>query len=167
MLYKIEINTPLGPMIGISNDAGICAIEFADKKNLNAEFKNLEKQFTALISTQINNHLEQLQEQLQEYFVGSRKQFDLPLQFAGTALQQKSWRILQTIAYGTTYSYKQQAFKAGNIKAVRAVASANAHNRFAIIVPCHRVIGSNGKLRGYAGSLWRKQWLLDWEKKNS
>ena len=165
MLYKIEINTPLGAMIAMSNDAGICALEFADKKNLAAELKQLEKHFNMSIITQTNSHLEQLHQQLNEYFAGNRKQFDVPLQFIGTQFQQKSWQVLQTINYGVTQSYKQQAFKAGNVKAVRAVASANAHNRFAIIVPCHRVIGSNGKLRGYAGSLWRKQWLLDWEKK--
>jgi AraC family transcriptional regulator of adaptative response/methylated-DNA-[protein]-cysteine methyltransferase len=165
MLYKIEINTPLGLMVGISNDAGICALEFADKKNLNVELVHMQNYFGAPIVTQTNCHLEQLQLQLNEYFAGNRKQFDLPLQFIGTLFQQKSWQALQTINYGATQSYKQQATKVGNLKAVRAVASANAHNRLAIIVPCHRVIGSDGKLTGYAGQLWRKQWLLDWEKK--
>jgi len=85
----------------------------------------------------------------------------------GTDFQKSVWKILQEIPYGETRSYKQQAIALGNPKAIRAVASANGHNRISIIIPCHRVIGSDGSLTGYGGGLHRKKWLLDFEKANS
>lgn len=102
--------------------------------------------------------------QFDEYFAGKRKSFALPLLFIGTEFQKKVWSELQKIPYGDTISYKQLAERTGNIKAVRAVANSNRVNAFSIIVPCHRVIGSNGKLTGYAGGLDIKQFLLDLEK---
>ncbi len=90
----------------------------------------------------------------------------MPLDTPGTDFQQSVWKILQTIVYGETCSYKQQAITINNPKAIRAVASANGHNRVSIVIPCHRVIGSNGSLVGYGGGLHRKKWLLDFEKAN-
>ncbi len=106
-----------------------------------------------------------INKQLKEYFNGELKCFDLPLQYAGTDFQKKVWTELRKIDFGKTISYLQMAKKLGDIKCIRAAASANGKNPFAIIVPCHRVIGSNGSLTGYAGGLWRKQWLLDHEAK--
>jgi methylated-DNA-[protein]-cysteine S-methyltransferase len=103
--------------------------------------------------------------QLQEYFGGTRKQFDLPLQQSGTAFQQKVWSALSTIDYGSTITYLVLSKRIGNTKAIRAVGTANGCNKLSIIVPCHRVIGSNGTLIGYSGELWRKKWLLDHESK--
>ena len=104
-------------------------------------------------------------EQLQEYFSGKRKEFSLPLQQSGTPFQMKVWNLLSTIAYGKTISYNDFSKMYGDTKAIRAVASANGKNQIAIIVPCHRVIGSNHSLVGYAGGLWRKKYLLELEAK--
>lgn len=104
-----------------------------------------------------------LNQQLQQYFSGDRKTFDLPLVLPGSDFQRNVWHELLRIGPGTTSSYKQQAIALGNALAVRAVARANGDNRIAFIVPCHRVVGSNGELTGHSGGLWRKQWLLDHE----
>lgn len=107
--------------------------------------------------------LQQARQQLMDYFAGRRTQFDLPLAAIGTAFQQQVWQALQTIPPGTTWSYQQLADAIGNPKAVRAVGLANGKNPISIIVPCHRVIGKNGKLTGYAGGVERKAWLLKHE----
>ena len=104
-------------------------------------------------------------EQLEEYFDGRRRQFDLPLHQEGTVFQMKVWDLLYQIPYGKTISYNHLAKQYGDLKAIRAVAAANGKNNLSIIVPCHRVIGSNRSLTGYAGGLWRKKWLLDHEAK--
>lgn len=104
-------------------------------------------------------------EQLIQYFNGQRRIFDLPLNQPGTAFQQDVWNILTQIPFGKTISYLELARKTGDTKATRAVANANGKNNIAIIVPCHRVIGSNKELVGYAGGLWRKKWLLEHEAK--
>jgi methylated-DNA-[protein]-cysteine S-methyltransferase len=103
--------------------------------------------------------------QLDEYFKGRRKEFNLPLNQDGTEFQQKVWNLLYKIPYGKTISYNTLAKQYGDVKAIRAVASANGKNNIAIIVPCHRVIGSDQSLVGYGGGLWRKKWLLDHEAK--
>ena len=104
-------------------------------------------------------------EQLIQYFNGERKIFELPLNQTGTPFQQDVWSILTQIPFGKTISYLDLARKTGDAKATRAVANANGRNNIAIIVPCHRVIGSSGELTGYAGGLWRKKWLLEMEAK--
>ncbi|MFL0246326.1 methylated-DNA--[protein]-cysteine S-methyltransferase [Candidatus Clostridium stratigraminis] len=108
--------------------------------------------------------LKKANEELQEYFDGKRQVFDLPLAPEGTEFQKKVWKVLQEIPYGKTYSYKDVAIKVGNEKACRAVGMANNKNPIAIFIPCHRVIGSNGKLVGYAGGLDVKEMLLTMEK---
>jgi methylated-DNA-[protein]-cysteine S-methyltransferase len=105
--------------------------------------------------------------QLDEYFKGERKTFSLKLAPQGTAFQQRVWQQLLAIAYGTTVSYMDIALALGNTKAIRAVGAANGQNPIAIIVPCHRVIGSDGKLTGYGGGVWRKEWLLNHERRYS
>lgn len=112
------------------------------------------------------NHLTQLTyTQLDEYFKGFRKSFALPQQQTGTDFQTKVWTLLNTIPYGKTTSYLALSKQYGDPKAIRAVAAANGKNNLAIVVPCHRVIGTNRTLTGYAGGLWRKQWLLEHEAK--
>lgn len=101
--------------------------------------------------------------QLDEYFAGERIDFDLPLQQVGTPFQQEVWQKLLRISYGKTMSYAQLSKEMKNPLAIRAIAAANGKNKLWIIVPCHRVIGSDGSLTGYAGGLWRKQWLLEHE----
>ncbi|MEP1489865.1 MAG: methylated-DNA--[protein]-cysteine S-methyltransferase [Algibacter sp.] len=120
---------------------------------------NSEEKITDIIPVE----LEDCVIQLNEYFEGSRKQFDLKLNPQGTDFQQKIWKLLEGIPYNKTISYLQLSKQLGDVKAIRAVANANGKNPIWIIVPCHRVIGSNGKLTGYAGGLHRKKWLLEHE----
>jgi methylated-DNA-[protein]-cysteine S-methyltransferase len=103
--------------------------------------------------------------QLDEYFAGERFVFDFPIRQHGSAFQQEVWQCLLQIGYGKTISYLQQSKMMNNPLAIRAIAAANGKNDLAIVVPCHRVIGSDGSLTGYAGGLWRKQWLLEHEAK--
>ena len=110
--------------------------------------------------------LKECARQLQEYFDGKRKRFDLPMEQTGSVFQQKVWAALLDIQYGKTISYMELSKRVGDVKATRAVGSSNGKNKISIIVPCHRVIGSNGSLTGYAGGLWRKQWLLEHEGKH-
>ncbi len=105
--------------------------------------------------------------QLEEYFRGARRRFSLKLNLAGTQFQKNVWQSLKTIKFGQTTSYQKIASRSGHSRAVRAAASAVGKNRFAIVVPCHRVIASSGELAGYAGGIWRKRWLLDHEKKRA
>jgi methylated-DNA-[protein]-cysteine S-methyltransferase len=103
-------------------------------------------------------------EQVQDYFAGRRQTFDFPLNPVGTAFQQTVWKALLDVPFGTTLSYLALTRRIGDEKAIRAVAAANGRNPLWIVVPCHRIIGSDGSLTGYAGGLWRKQWLLDHER---
>ncbi|MBU2713014.1 bifunctional transcriptional activator/DNA repair enzyme AdaA [Zooshikella harenae] len=159
-----RFTTPLGPMFVCATDQGVCLLEFVDRRMLETEFKDLQRLKKANIIAGENNYTKQAQQEINEYFTGKRQQFEVKLDTPGTAFQQSVWQCLKTIPYGQTASYQQQAEKLNNPKAIRAVASANGHNRIAIIIPCHRVIGKDGKLVGYAGGLERKRWLLAHEK---
>ena len=158
-----RITSPLGPMFACSTEKGICLLEFTDRRMLETEFQDLQKRLNAIILIGENDHLKQLKVELTEYFVGDRKEFHVSLDTPSTTFRQQVWDMLIQIPYGKTASYKEQAIKIGNPKAVRAVANANGHNRVAIVIPCHRVIGSDGNLTGYAGGLDRKKWLLELE----
>ena len=159
-----RIETPLGTMIACAIENGICMLEFSDRKALPTELKEISKHFDANIVQGENPHFKTLEKELEEYFEGKLKDFTVPLAPVGTDFQKKVWEILRTIPYGTTRTYQQQADILGNPKAVRAVANANGLNKISIIIPCHRVIGSNGTLTGYGGGIWRKQKLLELEK---
>lgn len=113
--------------------------------------------------SETNGILEDVTQQIDEYFSGRRKEFNVKITLEGTAFQIKVWNELMKIPYGTTISYKDLAIRIGNKNATRAVGSTNGKNMVGIIIPCHRVIGSNGKLTGYAGGLNRKKWLLEHE----
>ncbi|RME78809.1 MAG: methylated-DNA--[protein]-cysteine S-methyltransferase, partial [Chloroflexi bacterium] len=113
--------------------------------------------------TEIPPLLQECIRQLEEYFAGQRQEFSLPLAPQGTAFQQQVWQYLLTIPFGKTVSYGDVARGIGSEKAVRAVGAANGRNPIPIIIPCHRVVGSNGTLTGYGGGLWRKKWLLEHE----
>ncbi|UUC46218.1 methylated-DNA--[protein]-cysteine S-methyltransferase [Flavobacterium cerinum] len=115
------------------------------------------------ISETIPEHLSEVVSQLNDYFDGKRKDFTFKLSPKGTDFQQKVWQALLEIPYGKTMSYLELSKKLGDVKAIRAVAAANGKNPIWIVVPCHRVIGSDGSLTGYAGGLWRKKWLLEHE----
>jgi len=161
-----RLETPLGTMFACAAEQGICLLEFTDRKMLETELKSLAKQLNANIIQGANKHFDLLRRQLDEYFEGKRKEFTIQLFTPGTEFQQSVWKVLQTIPYGSTYSYKQQAIALKKPDAFRAVANANGMNRISIIITCHRVIGEDGNLIGYGGGLWRKKWLLDLEKQN-
>jgi len=165
LISKVE--TQLGTMIIGSVDEGICMCEFSDKNTLETELNDLKRYLKQEIIERENDHTINLRFQIDEYFAGIRKSFDIPLAMHGTEFQKKVWNELLNIPYGTTISYRQQAIALNNPLSIRAVAKANGMNRIAIIIPCHRVIGSNGSLTGYAGGLHRKKWLLEHEKKYS
>jgi len=166
IIHIKRFTTDIGPMYACASSLGLCLLEFTDRRMLETEFKDLRKRLNAVILPGKNPHLEQLESELKEYFQGIRKVFDVQLHTPGTDFQQTVWKELQKIPYGVTRSYKEQAQAIGNPNATRAVASANGQNRIAIIVPCHRVIGTDGSLVGYGGGLHRKKWLLALESAN-
>ena len=150
-----------------ASDEGICLFDFEYRKSIDTIMKRIESHFTDRFTEGTHPYFQLLETQIGEYFTGTRKEFDLPLYFAGTPFQVSVWNALMEIPYGETTSYKKQSILLGNEKAIRAVAGANGENGIAIIVPCHRVIGENGSLTGYGGGLPRKKWLLDHERKFS
>ncbi len=162
-----RLTTPLGPMFVCATDLGICLLEFTDRKMLETEFKDLQKRLNAEILIGENSHIKQLKKELQEYFDGQRKQFEVELDTPGTDFQQEAWNALQEIPFGTTSTYEQQAQKLNQPKAIRAVGRANGMNKISIVVPCHRIIGKNGNLMGYGGGIERKKWLIEFEMKTS
>jgi len=161
-----RLTSPIGPMFVCATDHGICLLEFVDRRMLETEFKDLQRLLKAKIITGENEHIKQVKKELAAYFEGKRTSFDVPLHTPGTAFQNTVWNALQQIPYGETTTYSIQAAKINNPKAIRAVAAANGYNRISILVPCHRVIGSDGKLTGYGGGIERKRWLLNHESEN-
>ena len=157
------LQTPLGDMIAGAVDQGICLLEFHDRRMLPTQKVRIQKHFDGELVQGDHPHFGPLEAQLTEYFEGKREHFDLPLTYPGSAFQCSVWESLMTIPYGKTRSYAQQSELIGNKKAIRAMAKANGDNRIAILIPCHRVIGSNGELIGYGGKLWRKKFLLELE----
>ncbi|MET3196635.1 methylated-DNA--[protein]-cysteine S-methyltransferase [Bacillus sp. OAE603] len=152
-LETAYINTPLGMMRIVGNNEGVAFIDFL-------------KENEVIPNKGVPSSLIDAANEMNEYFNGKRKEFTIRSLVKGTVFQEKVWSELLKIQYGETASYADIANRIGNPKAVRAVANANARNPLSIVVPCHRIIGSNGKLTGYAGGLWRKEWLLSREKNN-
>jgi AraC family transcriptional regulator of adaptative response/methylated-DNA-[protein]-cysteine methyltransferase len=167
MIKISKIETPLGEMIAGASKEGICLLEFSDRKSLSSEYQEITELLESDIRSGSNRHIRKLKKQLKEYFSGKRKEFSLQLLTPGTEFQQAVWMNLIRIPYGSAISYQEQAESMNNPDGARAVASANASNRISIIIPCHRVIGSDGNLVGYGGGLKRKKWLLNHEKKFS
>ncbi len=159
-----RFTTPLGPMFVCASERGVCLLEFVDRRMLETEFRDLQRHFRARILPGENRHTRQAEREISEYFSGSRFHFELSLDMPGSEFQKSVWQALQTIDYGSTASYSEQAQRLGKPQAVRAVAAANGANRVAIVVPCHRVVGKDGALTGYGGGLARKQWLLAHER---
>jgi AraC family transcriptional regulator of adaptative response/methylated-DNA-[protein]-cysteine methyltransferase len=167
MITTTHIETELGTMIAGAVEDGICLLEFSDRKMLNTEYKDLSRYLKTDIEEGENVHFQELRNQMDEYFQGLRKEFSVPLITPGTSFQMAVWKELMNISYGTTRSYLEQSIALGKPESIRAVANANGMNRIAIIIPCHRVIGSDGSLTGYGGGLKRKKWLLDHERRFS
>jgi len=154
-------------MIAGATENGICLLEFTDRDALSSDYEDLTKLLETTLKSGRNKYLRLLKKQLKEYFKGKRKEFNVPLVTPGTDFQRAAWAELLKIPYGKTRSYHEQASLLKNPDATRAVAHANASNRIAIVIPCHRVIGADGHLVGYGGGLKRKKWLLDHEKRYS
>ncbi len=167
MIKTTKINTPLGEMIAAATDEGICLLEFTEGKSLATDYESLAAIFNTQVKRGSNTHIRNLKKQLKEYFRGKRKDFALPLEIRGTEFQEEAWKELMKIPFGATSTYLKQAEAINKPGALRAVGHANASNRIAIIIPCHRVIGSDGTLIGYGGGLNKKKWLLEHEKKYS
>lgn len=167
MIKTTIIETPLGEMAAAATKEGICLLEFTNRPALESEFNELALTFNETVKSGSNKHLRALKKQLKEYFKGKRKEFSLSLITPGTDFQRSSWDVLRKIPYGKTITYLEHAKLIKNPGAVRAVAAANGSNRIAIVIPCHRVIGSDGNLVGYGGGLDKKRWLIDHEKKYS
>jgi AraC family transcriptional regulator of adaptative response/methylated-DNA-[protein]-cysteine methyltransferase len=174
------LQSPLGPMLGGATVCGVCLCEFSDRGGKDRIIGRLRKRHGTEVwdpsdargnsedrpgvdLDSIHKHLGSLESQLADYFAGTRREFDLVLDLAGTPWQRKVWSALLEIPYGTTTSYGKLAASLGKPGGSRAVGRANGDNYVAIVVPCHRVVQSDGGLRGYGGGLHRKRWLLDLE----
>lgn len=156
--------SPLGPLVIGANDAGVCLLEFSDRRMLETQFATLRRRFGAALVPGDNAHTERLRQELAGYFAGTLREFTVPLAYPGTPFQERVWRQLLAIPYGETRSYEELARSTGSPGGQRAVGAANGCNRIAIVIPCHRVVNKDGRLGGYGGGLWRKQWLLDLER---
>ena len=152
------IKTPLGTAKITGDDNGIASISILEEGDPRATLEQAKH-----ITKKIPKVLKEAISQLEDYFTGKRTNFDFKLNPQGTEFQQKVWNALLEIPFGKTVSYMDITKKLGDVKAIRAVASANGKNPLWIVVPCHRVIGTDGSLTGYAGGLWRKKWLLEHE----
>lgn len=164
LVFVNRILTRLGPMIVGVTDNGLCLLEFADRRMLETQFKRLAKRLQCSFVIGSNKYIDMVSEEIDKYFAGTLKKFSVPLILPGTEFQNSVWRELIKVPFGHTTTYEEIAKKINNPKSVRAVATANGDNRLAIIIPCHRVIGKDGKLHGYGGGLWRKKWLIEHEK---
>jgi methylated-DNA-[protein]-cysteine S-methyltransferase len=152
-LYKLDYESPIGVIEISGTKEAICSIMFAERDTkINIRQDQTPKVLAECVS------------QLDEYFKGERREFTFPYILEGTIFQKNVWNALTGILYANTGSYKDIAVSIGNENAIRAVGSANGRNKLSIVIPCHRIIGSNGKLTGYAGGLWRKEWLLQHER---
>lgn len=159
------IETPLGSMIIISDDERLYHLEFVNRRNLENEIKRLEKKTHLPIIQKESRLAKQVEAELEGYFSGKFQEFKIPLFLIGTTFQKRVWQELQKIPRGETRSYAEIAAAIGKPSAFRAVGLANGANPLTIVIPCHRVINSDGKLGGYGGGIERKEWLLDHEKK--
>ncbi|CAN5667628.1 trifunctional transcriptional activator/DNA repair protein Ada/methylated-DNA--[protein]-cysteine S-methyltransferase [soil metagenome] len=164
VLHFTRIETPLGVMIAAATPTALALLEFEDRRMLETQLARAAHRLGGVFVPEPNDVLALTERELQRYFAGDLRTFSIPLDLRGTPFQEQVWRTLCTIPYGETRSYAQQAAAMNAPSAVRAVARANGDNRIAIVVPCHRVIGANGKLTGYGGGLWRKSHLIDLER---
>ena len=154
-MYSALFQSPVGKLTLVASDAGLRAILWPSERPCRVKLPDISR----------GDHpvLQATTSQLTEYFAGKRQSFDLPIDLHGTSFQVKAWRSLADIPYGTTASYAEQADRIGAPKAVRAVGTANGRNPISIVLPCHRVVASNGSLAGFAGGLDVKRWLLEFE----
>lgn len=163
ILKAAWIDTKLGPMIAIADDAELYLLEFVDRRGLEREIERLRKRLKVAIIPGDTKILQQTEKEVSEYFRGERIDFETPIHLIGSDFQKSVWQALRKIPAGQTRSYSELAQSLNKPTAFRAVANANGANQLAIIIPCHRVINADGKLGGYGGGIPRKQWLLSHE----
>ena len=161
-----RLPTPLGPMVLAAHDDALLLLEFADRRMLQTQIQRLAKRLGCCFCPGENAVIDQTNREIGEYFAGQRQHFDVPIEFPGTDFQKQVWQMLLSIPYGQTSTYEKIASLIGRQGAYRAVGRANGDNRLAIIVPCHRVVRSDGSLCGYGGGLRRKEWMLRLEQAN-
>jgi AraC family transcriptional regulator, regulatory protein of adaptative response / methylated-DNA-[protein]-cysteine methyltransferase len=162
------VESPVSPLLLAATDDGLCALEFSERSDLEGQIERLSTAFGLPVVPGTNAHIQKATRELAEYFTGKRKEFTVSLAPVGTAFQRSVWDELQEIPYGETCSYEDLARAVrGTTKGPRAVGQANGRNRIVILIPCHRVVSKDGTLGGYGGGLWRKQFLLDLERKHS
>jgi AraC family transcriptional regulator of adaptative response/methylated-DNA-[protein]-cysteine methyltransferase len=159
------IDTPLGPMVAGATDEGVCLLEFTDRRMLIAQLQRLSRLLGQPMIPGEHPYLARLKQELTKYFAGTLTTFETPLVYRGTPFEERVWRELTRIPYSETISYAQLADRISAPGAQRAVGRANGMNRIAVVIPCHRVVNSDGKLGGYGGGLWRKHWLLELERR--
>ena len=162
-LYVDKVNSPVGPLVLACTDVGVCMVEFYSLEKLDKSLEDIVNRRPIKVKFEDSGLLKSLKNELELYFMKELKDFSLPLDLIGTEFQKKVWKILNKIPFGKTMSYSDQAKVYGDLKSLRAVASANGKNKISILLPCHRVVGKNGNLTGYAGGLDRKSWLLEHE----
>ena len=165
VLMARPIDTPLGPMVAIAGKDGLELLEFLDRRALERELATIRNRLQRAIVPGEHPVLDDTATQLREYFDGTRREFTLSLKPRGSEFQLRVWSALCEIPYGQTRSYAEIARRVGSPAAVRAVGTTNGRNQIAIVIPCHRVIAADGSLSGYGGGRWRKQWLLDHERR--
>lgn len=167
ILSATYFDTRIGPMLVIADDHAIYLLEFADRSNLERKVERLKLQTKTTIIQGITNPIKSIIFELESYFVGTLIEFKTPLHLLGTPFQKLAWTELMRIPYGQTTNYAMQAEAIEKRGSYRAVANANGANQLVIVIPCHRIINSNGKLGGYNGGIARKKWLIDHEKRNT
>ena len=164
-LVTQTLESPLGPLLACATPQAVCLLEFADRRALEAQIATLRRRFGCAIVPGSNDPLAQLTDELARYFAGKLREFRTPIVYPGTSFQQAVWQRLLQIPFGQTLSYEALARDVGHPGAQRAVGTANGQNRLGIVIPCHRVVNKNGRLGGYGGGLWRKQFLLELERR--
>lgn len=165
MLCSQKLGTPIGAMFAVAEDRGLVLCEFHDRPMLPTQLRRVERLCRGKPVSAPHPILEQTQRELDEYFLGQRETFSIPLVLDGTPFQSSVWQQLLTIPFGRTLSYDEIALRLNRPGGARAVGRANGDNRIAIIVPCHRVINADGSLAGYGGGKRRKRWLLAHERR--
>jgi methylated-DNA-[protein]-cysteine S-methyltransferase len=159
-LFSTVTDSPVGPLTIVASDDGVRAVLWPDDDPRRVRLDDVTDDPTHPVVAAAAR-------QLEEYFAGTRTEFDVPIDPVGTDFQQAAWRALQTIPYGTTVTYWEQAERIGDRRKARAVGAANGRNPISIIVPCHRVVGAGGDLTGFAGGVGTKAWLLDHERRHA
>jgi len=159
----VQIASPLGPLLVAGDNEAVHLVEFWDRRMLETQFAVLEKRWDVVFFPGETDPIRQMRSELGAYFAGTLRAFTTPILHAGSSHQEQVWRALLEVPYGETWTYGELAAHLGRPTAVRSVARAVGENRLAIVLPCHRIVGADGRLTGYSGGLWRKRFLLSHE----